>query len=130
MSDNDVKSFSEAIERLEVTTLSACNLWEARNSVTDDILLDVVVTDLSLPDGNWSDVLRWTVDRRHQANVVVRTPIADEYLWAEVLWRGGYDLLVSPYGPEEIRRVIEGAWRSLFPSELRSPSSPPSKDSV
>lgn len=127
MSNNNVKVFSEAIESVEVNILCACNLCEARNSVPDDSLLEVVVTDLTLPDGNWSDVLRWTVNLGHQTNVVVCTPVADEHLWSEVLWRGGFDLLVGPYEREEIRRVIEGARRSLFPPGLRPPSSLPSR---
>ena len=109
------ETLESALKPLNVDVLRARNLRDARRCVHDQ-RIDVVVTDVSLPDGNWSDVLRCVVDGGDDTNVVVCTPVVDELLWSEVLWRGGYDVLVKPFRAEEARRVVEGARRSDFPA--------------
>jgi DNA-binding response OmpR family regulator len=37
--------------------------------------------------------------------------LADEYLWAEVLNLGGYDLLAKPFRDPEVKRVLAAALR-------------------
>jgi len=71
--------------------------------------VEVVVTALTHPDGNWSDLLRHVVDFGLEARVVVCAPGADQRLWAEIFWRGAYDLLVEPYGLEQVRSIVETA---------------------
>ena len=43
--------------------------------------------------------------------LVVTARLADEYLWAEVLHEGGYDVLAQPFAQEEVLRVISAAAR-------------------
>ena len=71
----------------------------------------MIITQLTLADGNWCDLFKYLVDRGSHASVVVSSPQADERLWSEVLWRGAYDLLVEPYESGEVCRVVEGALR-------------------
>jgi DNA-binding response OmpR family regulator len=69
----------------------------------------IVVCESELPDGSWRDIL---LDiRSHSAPpvLIVTSRQADEYLWAEVLNLGGYDLLSEPFDDEEVRRVIGNA---------------------
>jgi len=125
MSQADVAMIDAALRPLNVDVLCAHDLREARKRVSTAQPIDVVVTDVTLPDGNWSDVIRWVVDGGGEASVVVCAPRADEFLWSEVLWRGGYDILVPPYRPQDVRRVIEGAQRASFPVTWRSPRPKP-----
>jgi FixJ family two-component response regulator len=71
--------------------------------------VEVVVTALTHPDGNWCDLLRQVVDYGLDARVVVCAPGADQRLWAEVFWRGAGDLLVEPYSREQVRSIVEAA---------------------
>jgi len=41
--------------------------------------------------------------------LIVASRLADERLWAEVLNLGGYDVLLKPFEPAELRRVIGNA---------------------
>ena len=93
---------------------------EARMRLESDPKIDVVITDLTLADANWSDVLRFLVNRSLRASVVVSARGADEACWSEILWRGGYDLLVEPYEKSEVRRVVEGAARAARAAQLRT----------
>lgn len=101
-----------SLKSLDVEILAVSTCGEARRLLQTSPPVKVVVTRVSLPDGNWCDVLRSLVDTDIPASVVVSSPHADEHLWSEVVWRGGYDLLVEPYKSEEARRTIEGALRA------------------
>lgn len=104
-------------------TLGAEILWvqrgrEARNLLQTRPPLDAVVTDATLEDANWCDVLRAVVEYRPQATVVVVAPSsADEILWSEILWRGVYDMLVEPFAKSEARQVLQGALQAASRGE-------------
>lgn len=102
-----------SLQSLDFETLAVSTCNEARGLFRTSPPIEVVVTRVSLPDGNWCDVLRYLVDNDSSASVVVSSPRADEHLWSEVLWRGGYDLLVEPYENDEVRHTIEGALRAV-----------------
>jgi DNA-binding response OmpR family regulator len=42
--------------------------------------------------------------------LIVSSRTADERLWAEVLNLGAYDVLVKPFDPTEVSRVVGLAW--------------------
>jgi hypothetical protein len=46
--------------------------------------VNVVVTDTTLTDGNWCDVLNHVFHLGSRANVVVTSEAGDERLWSEV----------------------------------------------
>ena len=102
----------QSLESLNFETLLVGNCTEARRLLQTAPPVQVVITQVSLPDGNWCDVLRFLVDSGMEASVVVTSPQADENLWSEVLWRGAYDLLIEPFETDEVRRTMEGALRA------------------
>jgi len=63
----------------------------------EDERIELVVTDVSLPDGNWATVLNCLVNGEVSASAVVCAQTADETLWSEAVWRGVHDLLVEPF---------------------------------
>jgi DNA-binding NtrC family response regulator len=72
-----------------------------------------VVTDATLEDGNWRDVLRTVVDYDPQAGVILIAPSsADEMLWSEAMWLGVHDILVEPFTETEAQQVVEGVLRA------------------
>ena len=71
----------------------------------------LIVTERALPDGNWRDVLACTESVTARPLLLVISRHADENLWAEVLNLGGYDVLLKPFDPAEVTRVVGMAWR-------------------
>lgn len=69
----------------------------------------IVVCESELPDGSWRDILLDIRSYSAPPVLIVTSRQADEYLWAEVLNLGGYDLLAKPFDDEEVRRVIANA---------------------
>jgi DNA-binding NarL/FixJ family response regulator len=75
----------------------------------DDPAINLVLTDLGLPDGTWFDILN-SVGKFHPgASVVVCARVDDERLWASVLEAGGFDVLVEPWEGVEANRVVSAA---------------------
>lgn len=71
----------------------------------------VVLCGGHLADGHgWKDVLNVIHRMPIPAQLIVADRLADEALWAEVLNLGGYDLLATPFEPEEVLRVVPMAW--------------------
>ena len=72
-------------------------------------VVPVVVSEQDLPDGNWKNVQADLQQLPGPPLLVVASRVADERLWLEVLESGGFDVLVKPWGREEVRRVIASA---------------------
>src|SRR5882724_10663273 len=62
----------------------------------------IVVCESNLPGGTWRDVLRHLSECPDPAVLIVTSRLADEYLWAEVLNLGGYDVLAKPFDKQEV----------------------------
>lgn len=73
--------------------------------------VSVLLCERDQVDGTWRDLLETASNLPHPPNVIVCSRLADESLWAEVLNRGGYDVLIKPFEPGEVARVVEGARR-------------------
>ena len=88
----------------------------------------VVLTEASLPDGTWHDVLHLTRNFPREIELIVTDPQADARFWAEALNLGAYDLLAQPYYEPEVRRILFNACARLnyepFP-RTSAPASPP-----
>jgi len=77
----------------------------------DELAAGVVISDCRLPDGNWQDVLGELQGRRVEPLLIVASRLADDRLWADVLYRGGFDVLATPFQAQEVTRSVSLAWR-------------------
>ena len=106
------RTFLDALASLTIPVYAVGSCLEALQVLPALESLELVITDASLCDGNWRDVLEAVADCGLHASVVVHSPGANETLWSEVVWRGAYDLLVQPCEPEEVCHSVEGALRA------------------
>jgi DNA-binding response OmpR family regulator len=74
--------------------------------------VQVVIAESDLPRWNWRRVLSDLRRLRQPPQLIVTSRTADDYLWAEVLNVGGYDVLPQPLAREEVERVIASARRN------------------
>jgi DNA-binding NtrC family response regulator len=70
---------------------------------------DIVLTEATLPDGNWLDVLHLVRASPQELEVIVTDPQADSRLWSEALNRGAYDLIAQPFYEPEVQRILANA---------------------
>ena len=73
--------------------------------------IPVLLCESELPDGNWKDLLAAVAGIQSPPLLIVTSRTANEYLWAEVLNLGGYDVLAKPFNSLEFIRVVSMAWR-------------------
>jgi DNA-binding NtrC family response regulator len=70
----------------------------------------IVLCERESQVGTWKDVLERVGTFSVPPLVIVASRTADEYLWAEALNLGAYDVLSKPYHPAEVVRVLSLAW--------------------
>jgi len=79
----------------------------------------VVIAQTEVPDWNWKQMLQ---DLRRLAlppQLIITSRHADNYLWAEALNVGVYDVLLQPFERDEVERVVASARRHFnFRPEL------------
>jgi DNA-binding NtrC family response regulator len=92
--------------RLDLVVVSDCRGVHRQLHVTRP---SVVMTGVTLGDGNWCDVLNFIVQSDVGAGVVVYVHEADERLRSEVVSRGAYDLVSGPAAPAQLLRCLEEA---------------------
>ncbi len=95
----------------EWNVVSAADCLEAWITLHESEI-DVVVTECQFRGGlSWKDLLDEVEAMQGGHPVIVISTFADERLWAEVLNLGGYDLLMKPFDPAEVVRVLKMAGR-------------------
>ena len=102
----DVQSLSQMLADASVGVVHAANLKDATKKL-DAGWFPVVLTESTLEDGSWRDLLNLT--RVTGSELVVTDLWADSRFWAEAINMGAYDLLAQPFQQTEVRRVIASA---------------------
>ena len=81
-----------------------------------------VLCESELIDGTWRDVLEEMSTQAPAPPLIVTSFLADASLWAEVLNRGGFDVVRVPFEEEELARVATLASAEIRPTSAdRSP---------
>lgn len=70
---------------------------------------DVVITDLSMPDGSGMDVLEASRERDDSTQVVLITAYASASQAVDAMRKGAYDYVEKPFRNEEIKATVEKA---------------------
>jgi DNA-binding NtrC family response regulator len=105
---DDARHLSQMLRSLPVDLETAESLQQACKML-DVYAYPVILTEADLPDATWMDVLQSAARYPGNPRVIVTDPQADARLWAEVLNRGGYDLLTQPFYAPEVRRILGNA---------------------
>jgi len=99
----------DVLESCGIEVLAVCDCHEARRMLETRPSVHVVVTDTTLPDGDWRRVLEIMARSSPNIEVIVHSRLGDHKLWLDVLEQGGYDVLVEPFHYEEVQRIVEAA---------------------
>ena len=77
----------------------------------------IVLCERDLGKDSWRDLYSEVARLPQPPCFIVTSRMADEYLWAEVLNLGAYDVLAAPFDSTEVGRVLHSAWihKSDFP---------------
>lgn len=106
----DQRTLTRIFAHSDWKLFGAGTLREAKDLLREEPI-SVVICEQELPDGTWKDLLEELSHAERPPHLVVTSRMADDQLWAEVLNRGGYDVLAQPFDPTEVFRVVSLAWR-------------------
>jgi DNA-binding response OmpR family regulator len=70
----------------------------------------LVVCEQNLFPDSWREMLEQIALLAKPPYLVVTSRLADDYLWAEALNLGAYDVLPKPFETAEVERVLGSAW--------------------
>ena len=81
----------------------------ALETIDDAEPFDVVITDLSMPDGSGMDVLTRAIARSEETQVVMITAYATTDQAVEAMRKGAYDYVQKPFRNEALRATVDKA---------------------
>jgi DNA-binding NtrC family response regulator len=70
----------------------------------------VILCDRDLPGVDWRTALERLAASRADCAIILTSSVNDEYLWDEVIHKGGYDVLSKPLQQEQTVRAVNLAW--------------------
>lgn len=94
--------------RWKLTLTESCE--EAIEVLGRNRRVPVILCDRDLPGLSWQQALDHLLTKAPGSCAVLTSPVNDEYLWSEVIRRGGYDVLTTPFEEEAVNRSIHRAW--------------------
>ncbi len=98
----------------------ASGVRECKELLLAQPAFDVIVTDLSMPDGSGMDVLEAAQDKDDSTQVVLITAYASAAQAVDAMRKGAYDYVEKPFRNEEIKATVEKALeKRLILSENR-----------
>ena len=107
----DATVLSRMLSSLPVPLEHVADLQHAR--ATMEAPYQVILTEATLPDGTWRDVLDMVRVVEPAPPVIVTDAAADARFWAEALNLGAYDLIAQPFATAEVRRILSYACSRL-----------------
>ena len=107
--DEDCVSL-ERILKSDWTVIASATISSAL-SVLREIKLPIVLFDAGLASGTWREMLEHTSRLPDPPLLIVTSRLADDYLWAEALNLGAWDVLAKPFDAEEVIRIVRSAWQ-------------------
>ena len=105
---DDARHISQMLQPLPVALDHAGTLRHARTELSLRPY-NLVLTEASLPDGDWLDVLHLVRESPRELEVIVTDAQADARFWSKALNLGAYDLLTQPFYEPEVRRIVGNA---------------------
>jgi DNA-binding NtrC family response regulator len=104
------RTLIQQIEAQGVSVIAVAGRDEAQRFLSSSPRVPIVLTDESLPDGDWRDVLQDVSASGVPAEVVVCTgPDQSLTLCFELLDRGAFGLLAEPFDPDQLQWLINTA---------------------
>ncbi len=90
--------------------LQTCSTLDSAISFLKNQRVPLVICQDDLGAASWRDFWAEAATLPEAPSLIVTSRLADEYLWAEALNLGAYDVLAKPFQGEEVVRALSQAW--------------------
>lgn len=96
----------EELETHRVAHVAATNTREASELLRNEPSVGLVLTDETIPDGNWCSVLKTTLQSNSGSQLLVCTSQDHLTCWSEIVNRGGYYALEQPHRRKRLGELL------------------------
>jgi FixJ family two-component response regulator len=89
--------------------------FETAQDLSVQLRVCAILLDRDVAGREWWEVVQALSQSRHRPCVLLVSSVVDDYLWNEVVRRGGYDVISKPLREEDLVRAIKLArayWNS------------------
>lgn len=104
------RSLGRILDEISLPLDVASDFQEAR-SLARKSAYSLLVTEITLPDGAWNDVLDLARRLESYPPVIVTSLHADARFWVEAVDAGAADVVRQPFDRPEVQRVLAAALR-------------------
>ena len=84
--------------------------FETAQALAVELRASAILCDREAPGREWREVVEALSSGVHRPCVLLVSSVVDDYLWNEVVRRGGYDVPSKPLREEDLVRAIKLAW--------------------
>jgi DNA-binding NtrC family response regulator len=81
--------------------------YDEGQALANQLTAPVVLFDRNWPGAEWKLDVAGLAASPHHPCVILMSSVADDYLFQEVIRRGGYDVLPKPLRPDNAARVLK-----------------------
>ncbi len=106
VSDKDQQVLKDVADRQSLRLHFARSCEEAAD-LAERLGAPVAIFDRNWPGADWRTVVQKLSVAQGRPCVLLASGVVDEYLWQEVIRRGGYDVLAKPLRAEDVSRAVK-----------------------
>jgi len=99
----------EMLHEQEIRTARAHQCADAPRLMKEAEPIDLVLTDVTLPDGTWKDVIQMVHEAAKDTPVIVMSRVVSMKLYLDTQDAGAADFIVPPMAPRDLAHVLTAA---------------------
>lgn len=103
------RGLEEMLHEQEIRTSHAHQCAEARSLLKEAGPVDLVLTDVTLADGGWKDVIRLVKKAAKGTPVIVMSRVVSMKLYLDTQDAGAADFIVPPMAPRDLAYTLDTA---------------------
>jgi DNA-binding NtrC family response regulator len=114
------RGLEEMLHEQQIRTSHAHECAEARSLLKEAVPVDLVLTDVTLADGGWKDVIRLVHKAAKGTPVIVMSRVVSMKLYLDTQEAGAADFIVPPMAPRDLAYTLNTAMdKTIAPSHLK-----------
>jgi len=118
------RGLEEVLHGQDLHTRRAHQCAEARNSLKESGPVDLVLTDVALPDGDWKHVIGMVRELGNDTPVIVMSRVVSMKLYLDTQDAGAADFIVPPMAPRDLAYTLTTAMHKNTARRAQHPTSP------
>jgi DNA-binding NtrC family response regulator len=113
------RGLEETLHEQQIRTSHAHQCAEAESMLRETGPVDLVLTDVAMPDGTWKDVIRLARALRKNTPVIVMSRVVSMKLYLDTQDAGASDFIVPPMTPRDLAYALTTAmhWTARPPAK-------------